>query len=45
MLEARYIMGRGRKHKAQKMKNRKHQASKKARLKKRRESVRRSRLA
>jgi hypothetical protein len=36
-------MGRGRKNKAIKMKNRKNQAAKKARIKKRAESVRKSR--
>jgi len=38
-------MGRGRKHKTQKMKNRKRQAAKKGRLKRRRESVRKSRAS
>ena len=39
------IMGRGRKQKAQKMKNRKRQAAKKARIKKVRDAVHKSRLA
>lgn len=38
-------MGRGRKRQAQKMKNRKRQAAKKSRLKKRRESTRKARLS
>lgn len=38
-------MGRGRKQKTQKMKNRKRQAAKKLRGKKRRESVHKSRLS
>ena len=37
-------MGRGRKQKTQKMKNRKRQAAKKARLVKKKDSVRKSRL-
>lgn len=39
------IMGRGRKSRIQKMKNRKRQAAKKGRMKKRQELVHRSRLA
>jgi hypothetical protein len=41
----RAIMGRGRKAKTQKMKNRKRQAAKKSRIKKKAESVRKSRAA
>ena len=43
--ETRSIMGRGRKQKVQKMKNRKRQSKKKASLKKKRELVHKSRLA
>jgi hypothetical protein len=43
--ESPLIMGRGRKRKTQKMKNRKHQSAKKLREKKQRDSVRKSRIA